>query len=151
VAQVAVHDGREVYAFTSRGDESAQRLARSLGAAWAGASDDAPPAVLDAAILFAPVGALVPEALSRVERGGTVVCAGIHMSDIPTFPYSLLWGERTLRSVANLTRQDASAFLAIASRMRIRTHVTTYPLLEANRALNDLRDGRVTGAAVLAM
>jgi propanol-preferring alcohol dehydrogenase len=151
VAQVAAHDGREVYAFTSRGDEKAQRLARSLGAVWAGASYEAPPTVLDAAILFAPVGALVPEALSRVERGGTVVCAGIHMSDIPSFPYSLLWGERTLRSVANLTRRDASEFLAIASRVRIRTHVTAYPLSEANRALNDLREGRVTGAAVLTM
>ncbi len=151
IAQVAVHEQRDVYAFTSRDDRSAQELARSLGAVWAGASGDAPPAVLDAAIIFAPVGPLVPEALSRVERGGTVVCAGIHMSDIPSFPYPLLWGERVLRSVANLTRDDARGFLEFASRVRIHTRVTQYPLQDANRALDDLRAGRITGAAVLTM
>ncbi len=149
IAQVAVHDGREVYAFTSRGDDRAQQLARSLGAVWAGASTEAPPEPLDAAILFAPVGALVPEALSRVTRGGVVVCAGIHMSDIPRFPYQLLWEERVVRSVANLTRQDAREFLAIASAIRLQTHVQPYGLLDANRALDDLRGGRVNGAAVL--
>jgi alcohol dehydrogenase, propanol-preferring len=149
VAQVAVQDGREVYAFTSPGDLAAQAFARSLGARWAGASNEAAPEMLDAAIIFAPVGALVPEALLRVVRGGTVVCAGIHMSDIPTFPYRLLWGERTVRSVANLTRGDAEAFLSLASRFRITTHVVPYALDDANRALDDVRRGRVTGAAVL--
>jgi propanol-preferring alcohol dehydrogenase len=124
-------------------------LARSLGAVWAGDSTGPPPQSLDAALIFAPVGGLVPEALSRVVRGGTVVCAGIHMSDIPSFPYRLLWGERTVRSVANLTRRDAQAFLALAARIPIRTHVTPYPLADANRALSDLRSGRLTGAAVL--
>jgi len=149
IAQVAVHEGREVYAFTSPGDDRAQALARRLGAAWAGASTEAPPARLDAAILFAPVGALVPEALSRIVPGGVVVCAGIHMSDIPAFPYRLLWEERIVRSVANLTREDAREFLAVASTLRIHTQVQTYGLADANRALADLRGGRVNGAAVL--
>jgi propanol-preferring alcohol dehydrogenase len=149
LAQVAVADGREIYAFTSPGDRNAQQLALSLGAVWAGSSSEAPPATLDSAILFAPVGRLVPEALSRVAKGGTVVCAGIHMSDIPSFPYALLWGERVVRSVANLTRRDAEEFLSLAGRVRIRTHVTPYPLLDASRALADLREGRVTGAAVI--
>jgi propanol-preferring alcohol dehydrogenase len=149
IAQVAVRQGREVYAFTSRNDDNAQRLARSLGATWAGASIEPPPEPLDAAIIFAPVGALVPEALSRTVPGGVVVCAGIHMSDIPSFSYSLLWGERTVRSVANLTRQDAIEFLQLAPTVPVKTHVQRYPLADANRALADLRDGRVNGAAVL--
>ncbi len=123
--------------------------AQSSGAAWAGASDAEPPEPLDAAILFAPVGGLVPAALSHVVRGGVVVCAGIHMTDIPAFPYRLLWGERVVRSVANLTRRDAEEFLRIAPRVPVQTHVTTYPLREANRALGDLRSGRLHGAAVL--
>jgi propanol-preferring alcohol dehydrogenase len=149
ITQVAVHEGREVFAFTSPGDDRAQEFARELGATWAGASNQAPPATLDAAIIFAPVGALIPEALGRVAPGGTVVCAGIHMSDIPSFPYSLLWEERVLRSVANLTRQDARDFLAVAERVPIRTRVKEYPLQDANRALADLRDGRIEGAAVI--
>jgi propanol-preferring alcohol dehydrogenase len=149
IAQVATGEGREVYAFTSPGDVAAQDFARGLGAVWAGGSTEAPPAPLDAAIIFAPVGALVPEALSRVVPGGVVVCAGIHMSDIPAFPYRLLWEERLLRSVANLTRQDAAEFLAVASRRRIETTVVPYPLGEANRALADLGGGRLQGAAVL--
>jgi alcohol dehydrogenase, propanol-preferring len=149
IAQVAVHETREVYAFTSPGDAAAQKFALSLGAVWAGPSTEAPPRPLDAAIIFAPVGALVPEALSRVGPGGAVVCAGIHMSDIPSFPYALLWEERVVRSVANLTRQDATEFLALAGRMRIKTHVTEYPLVDANRALDDVRSGRIQGAAVL--
>jgi propanol-preferring alcohol dehydrogenase len=149
IAQVAVQETREVYAFTSPGDTAAQAFALSLGAIWAGASTQAPPRPLDAAIVFAPVGPLVPEALSRVGPGGVVVCAGIHMSDIPSFPYALLWGERVVRSVANLTRQDATEFLALAGRMRIKTHVTEYRLGEANRALADLRAGSIQGAAVL--
>jgi propanol-preferring alcohol dehydrogenase len=149
IAQVAVQETREVYAFTSPGDAAAQEFAMSLGAVWAGSSTEPPPRPLDAAIVFAPVGALVPEALSRVSPGGVVVCAGIHMSDIPSFPYSLLWEERVVRSVANLTRQDALEFLALAGRMRIQTHVTEYPLADANRALRDLRAGSVQGAAVL--
>ncbi len=149
IAQVAVHETREVYAFTSPGDTAAQKFALSLGAVWAGSSTEAPPRPLDAAIIFAPVGALVPEALSRVGPGGAVVCAGIHMSDMPSFPYALLWEERVVRSVANLTRQDATEFLALAGRMRIKTHVTEYPLADANRALDDLRAGRIQGAAVL--
>jgi propanol-preferring alcohol dehydrogenase len=147
--QVALWDGREVYAFTRPGDTEAQAFARSLGAAWAGASGEAPPRPLDAAILFAPVGALVPEALRRTAPGGTVVCAGIHMSDIPSFPYRLLWEERGLRSVANLTRRDALDFLALAPQVPVRTHTRDYPLAEANRALDDLRSGRLQGAAVL--
>ncbi|MGE5244962.1 MAG: zinc-dependent alcohol dehydrogenase family protein [Betaproteobacteria bacterium] len=149
VAQVAVHDGREVYAFTSPGDLDAQRFARDLGASWAGGSTEAPPEPLDAAIIFAPVGRLVPEALARVSAGGTVVCAGIHMSDIPSFPYRILWEERVVRSVANLTRQDAREFLELAPRVPVRTHVRTYELRDANHALGDLRAGRLQGAAVL--
>ena len=149
IAQVAVADGREVYAFTSPGDVKAQAFARSLGAVWAGGSSEAPPALLDAAIIFAPVGALVPEALSRVDRGGVVVCAGIHMSDIPSFPYRLLWGERTVRSVANLTRRDGHEFLDVAGRIPIHTHTRQYALEGANDALADLREGRIEGAAVL--
>lgn len=147
--QVARWEGREVFAFTRPGDEEAQGFARDLGAAWAGASGEAPPEDLDAAILFAPVGALVPEALRRTARGGTVVCAGIHMSDIPSFPYRILWEERTLRSVANLTRRDAEEFLALAPKVPVKTHTRDYPLAEANRALDDLRQGRLQGAAVL--
>ena len=147
--QVALWEGREVFAFTRPGDEEAQGFARGLGAVWAGASGEAPPKELDAAILFAPVGALVPEALRRTARGGTVVCAGIHMSDIPSFPYRILWEERTLRSVANLTRRDAEEFLALAPKVLVRTHTRDYPLAEANRALDDLRAGRLQGAAVL--
>ncbi len=149
IAQVAVQETREVYAFTSPGDTAAQQFAMSLGAVWAGSSTEPPPRPLDAAIIFAPVGALVPEALSRVGPGGVVVCAGIHMSDIPSFPYALLWEERVVRSVANLTRQDATEFLALAARMRIKTHVVEYPLADANKALDDVRGGRVQGAAVL--
>jgi propanol-preferring alcohol dehydrogenase len=149
LAQVAVQEGREVYAFTSPGDDEAQAFARGLGAAWAGSSLEPPPEPLDAAIIFAPVGALVPQALAHVVPGGTVVCAGIHMSDIPSFPYRLLWQERVLRSVANLTRQDAREFLAIAAKRPIATRVTTYPLADANRALADLRAGSLQGAAVL--
>jgi propanol-preferring alcohol dehydrogenase len=149
IAQVAVKDGREVYAFTRPGDERGQAFARRLGAIWAGSSNEAPPEVLDAAIVFAPVGSLVPEALSRTGPGGIVVCAGIHMSDIPSFPYHLLWRERVLRSVANLTRQDAREFLALAAETRIATSVAEYQLPDANRALDDLRRGRVEGAAVL--
>jgi propanol-preferring alcohol dehydrogenase len=149
LAQVAVHDTREVYAFTSPGDEAKQAFARSLGCAWAGGSDEAPPAPLDAAIVFAPVGHLVTEALSRLAPGGTVVCAGIHMSDIPSFPYRHLWEERVIRSVANLTRDDAREFLALASKVPLKAHVHTYELADANRAMADLREGRIEGAAVL--
>jgi propanol-preferring alcohol dehydrogenase len=149
IAQVALHEGREVYAFAKPGDTAAQTFARELGVTWAGASNEAPPRPLDAALLFAPVGALVPEALSRMAPGGTVVCAGIHMSDIPVFPYRLLWKERTVRSVANLTRADARDFLAIAATGFIRTYTCVYPLARANDALSDLRSGRLSGAAVL--
>jgi propanol-preferring alcohol dehydrogenase len=149
VAQEARHEGREVFAFTRPGDTAAQDFARALGAVWAGGSDTAPPVRLDAAIIFAPVGALVPVALKGVERGGTVVCAGIHMSDIPAFPYADLWGERVIRSVANLTRQDGLDFLALAPRVPIRTEVHTMPLEAANEALARLREGGVTGALVL--
>ncbi|MGN6372985.1 MAG: zinc-dependent alcohol dehydrogenase family protein [Solirubrobacteraceae bacterium] len=149
IAQVAVWEGREVLAFTRKGDEAAQRLARELGCAWAGASEAAPPEPLDAAIVFAPVGALVPVALRAVAPGGSVVCAGIHMSDIPSFPYNHLWRERVLRSVANLTRRDGEEFLALAPRVPVRTHTTAYPLEHAHTALEDLRGGRFTGAAVL--
>ena len=139
-----------MFAFTRPGDERARRFARELGAEWAGAVGDQPPArELDAAIIFAPVGELVPEALRAVAQGGTVVCAGIHMSDIPSFPYELLWGERTLRSVANLTRRDGEEFLALAPEVPVRTEVQPYALADANRALDDLRSGRVRGAAVL--
>ena len=149
VAQVARAQGREVYAFSRPGDEAAQRLARELGAVWAGASDQAPPDELDAAIVFAPDGALVPAALRALAPGGAVVCGGIHMSDIPAFPYELLWHERSVRSVANLTRRDGEEFLALAPAVPVRTHVTTYPLERAGEALDDLRHGRFTGAAVL--
>ena len=149
VCQVARHEGRRVFAFTSAGDVEAQRFARELGAVWAGPSDAAPPEALDAAIVFAPVGALVPAALRAVVKGGSVVCAGIHMSDIPSFPYADLWGERVVRSVANLTRRDAKEFLALAPRVPVRTTVTSYPLDEANAALADLRGGRLRGAAVV--
>ena len=149
IAQVAVYEGRDVYAFTSPGDQKTQAFARSLGARWAGASTEPPPDELDAAIIFAPVGALVPEALTRVRPGGVVVCAGIHMSDIPSFPYSILWQERVVRSVANLTRRDARDFLALAPKVPVKVHVTTYELAAANRALDDLRHGHLTGAAVL--
>ena len=149
VTQVARYEGRRVFAFTRSGDGSGQAFARELGAEWAGGSDAPPPETLDAAIIFAPVGALVPTALAAVARGGTVVCAGIHMSDIPTFPYHLLWGERVVRSVANLTREDGARFLKIAGEIPVRTSVEAYPLERANEALGDLREGRVRGAAVL--
>jgi alcohol dehydrogenase, propanol-preferring len=149
ICQVAAHEGRRVFAFTRAGDEEGQAFARELGAEWAGASDQAPPEELDAAIVFAPVGELVPVALSRTAPGGTVVCAGIHMSDIPAFPYELLWGERAVRSVANLTRHDGEEFLQLAPKVPVRTQTTRYPLSDANHALGDLRDGRVHGAAVL--
>lgn len=149
VAQVARHEGREVYAFTRSGDTAAQAFARRLGAVWAGDSDSLPPEALDAAILYAPVGALVPAALRAVRKGGTVVCAGIHMSDIPSFPYAILWEERQIRSVANLTRRDGEEFLALAPRVPVETEVETFALADANEALARLRDGRLTGAAVL--
>jgi len=149
LAQVAKAEGREVYAFTRPGDAGAQAFARRLGAAWAGDAGVTPPQPLDAAILFAPVGALVPEALKAVKPGGCVVCGGIHMSDIPSFPYALLWQERRVQSVANLTRADGEAFMALAARAPIRTEVTTYPLERANEALADLREGKLEGAAVL--
>ena len=149
VCQVAVHEGRRVFAFTRPGDEAGGAFARGLGAEWAGGSDERPQEELDAAIIFAPAGALVPAALRAVAPGGSVVCAGIHMSDIPSFPYELLWGERVLRSVANLTRADGEAFLALAPRIPIRTRVTPYALADAERALADLRAGSFEGAAVL--
>jgi propanol-preferring alcohol dehydrogenase len=149
VAQVARHEGRRVFAFTRAGDLDAQEHARSLGAVWAGDSDTAPPEELDAAIVFAPVGALVPAALRAVGKAGTVVCAGIHMSDIPSFPYELLWGERSIRSVANLTRRDGEEFLELAPRVPVRTDVEVFPLERANEALERLRAGRLRGAAVL--
>jgi len=147
--QVARHQKREVYAFTRPSDEAAREFARTLGAVWAGGSDEPPPVPLDAAIIFAPVGDLVPLALRAVTKGGTVVCAGIHMSDIPSFPYSILWHERVLRSVANLTRRDGEEFLALAPRVPVKTEVTPYPLEKTNEALDDLRAGRFTGAAVV--
>jgi len=149
VCQVARHEGRRVFAFTRPGDEEAQAFARELGAEWAGATDAAAPAELDAAIIFAPAGELVPVALRDVAKGGTVVCAGIHMSDIPSFPYADLWGERSIRSVANLTRRDAEEFLALAPRIPVRTTVVPYALEQAGAALADLRSGRLRGAAVL--
>ncbi|OZI34751.1 alcohol dehydrogenase [Bordetella genomosp. 10] len=149
LAQVCRWEGRTVHAFTRPGDAAAQALALSLGAAWAGGSDQLPDEPLDAAILFAPVGALVPAALRAVRKGGTVVCGGIHMSDIPAFPYSLLWEERRIVSVANLTRQDGHGFLDIVPPAHIHTHTTQYALADANRALADLREGRLVGAAVL--
>jgi alcohol dehydrogenase, propanol-preferring len=149
VIQIAVHQGRDVYAFTRPGDAASQEFARGLGAVWAGGSDERPPVPLDASILFAPVGALVPAALACTDKGGRVVCAGIHMSDVPSFPYQLLWNERSLVSVANLTRQDGVELLAAADRSPVRTHVARYALADANRALDDLRSGRLEGAAVL--
>jgi propanol-preferring alcohol dehydrogenase len=149
VTQVARHQGRQVYAFTRPGDAEAQRFAGELGAVWAGDSTSRPPDELDAAILYAPVGALVPAALQAVAKGGIVVCAGIHMSDIPSFPYRLLWGERTIRSVANLTRRDGEEFLNLAPHVPVRTEVQTFPLAEANEALSRLRQGHIRGAAVL--
>jgi propanol-preferring alcohol dehydrogenase len=149
VAQVARHQGRRVFAFTRPGDTDGQAFARELGAEWAGGSDDAPPEELDAAILFAPAGELVPTALRTLAKGGVVVCAGIHMSEIPAFAYELLWGERQIRSVANLTRADGEEFLALAPRVPVRTHVETFPLAEANEALDRVRSGRIRGAVVL--
>ncbi len=149
IVQVARHQGRTVYAFTRPGDEEAQRFALELGAAWAGSSDQAPPEPLDAAIIFAPVGALVPVALRAVVKGGVVVCAGIHMSDIPAFPYAILWGERVVRSVANLTRRDGEEFLALAPQVPVGTETVPLPLEQANEALDRLRSGRLRGAAVL--
>jgi propanol-preferring alcohol dehydrogenase len=149
LAQIAAWRGQRVFAFTRPGDEAAQEFARTLGAVWAGGSDEAPPELLDAAIIFAPVGALVPIALKAVKKGGRVVCGGIHMSDIPRMPYALLWEERQVRSVANLTRADAREFLALAPKAGVHAEVTRYPLDRANGALSDLRDGRLQGAAVL--
>ena len=149
IAQVALWEGHRVHAFTREGDAASQAFARSLGVTWSGPSTAPPPEPLDAAIIFAPVGALVPVALAAVRKGGTVICAGIHMTDIPSFPYALLWGERTVRSVANLTRQDARAFLALAPRVPLRTTVERFPLTRANEALERLREGRLEGAAVL--
>ena len=149
ICQVAIQQGREIHAFTRPGDEEAQAFARELGAAWAGASGDAPPAALDAAIIFAPVGELVVDALRAVRKGGTVVCGGIHMSPIPAFAYDLLWGERSVCSVANLTRQDGEEFFTLLETHPVTTHITTYPLEQANQALDDLRNGRLQGAAVL--
>ncbi len=149
LAQIAVAEGRRVYAFTRPGDAAAQAMARNLGAFWIGGSDESPPEALDAAIIFAAVGELVPAALAAVRKGGRVVCGGIHMSDIPSFPYSLLWGERSVRSVANLTRSDAAEFLALVSKYPVCTQVRAYPLECANEALQDLRLGRIQGAAVL--
>jgi propanol-preferring alcohol dehydrogenase len=149
ICQVAVWEGRRVFAFTRAADLEAQALACALGAEWAGDASGPGPEPLDAALLFAPVGEHVPAALAATEPGGTVVCAGIHMSDIPSFPYDLLWGERTVRSVANLTRADGEEFLSLAPQVPVRTHVTTYPLEQTNEALADLREGRLTGAAVV--
>jgi propanol-preferring alcohol dehydrogenase len=151
IIQVAIHQGREVFAFTRDGDEEGQGFARELGAAWAGGSFESPPEELDAAIIFAPVGALVPAALRAVARGGAVVCAGIHMSDIPSFPYEILWGERSVRSVANLTRRDGEEFLALAPEVPVRTEVRPFPLEKANESLVALRGGEIRGAVVLVM
>jgi alcohol dehydrogenase, propanol-preferring len=149
ICQVAAWQGRRVSAFTRAGDDAAQALARELGAEWAGASEELPPEPLDAALIFAPAGPLVPAALRALAPGGTVVCAGIHMSDIPSFPYELLWQERSVRSVANLTREDGREFLALAPQVPVRTHVTEYALPDAGAALDDLRAGRIAGAAVV--
>jgi propanol-preferring alcohol dehydrogenase len=151
LAQFAIWKGQAVYAFTRSADEPAQALARSLGCRWAGGSDETSPEELDAAIIFAPVGSLISVALRAIRKGGIVVCGGIHMSNIPAFPYSILWGERRLVSVANLTRQDAREYLPLAAEADVRPHVKTYPLRDANSALKDLRDGALTGAAVLVM
>ena len=149
ICQVARHQGRRVFAFTRPGDAAAQEFALSLGAEWAGGSDERPPEELDGALIFAPVGGLVPAALGALAKGGTVVCGGIHMSDIPAFPYELLWGERVVRSVANLTRADGEEFLALATRIPVRTEVETHPLERANEALARLRGGELRGAAVV--
>jgi propanol-preferring alcohol dehydrogenase len=151
IAQLALWQGRAIYAFTKPGDADGQRFARGLGAAWAGDSTAAPPQEMDAVILFAPVGALIPQALRHTAKGGTVVCAGIHMSNVPEFPYSILWGERSVRSIANLTRRDGEAFLDIAPKAGVRAEVETFPLASANEALQRLRAGRIRGAAVLIM
>jgi alcohol dehydrogenase, propanol-preferring len=149
IAQVARHQGRRVFAFTRDGDAEGQAFARSLGAVWAGGSSGLPPEELDAAILFAPVGALIPAALRAVRKGGVVVCAGIHMTDIPSYPYELLWGERVIRSVANLTRADGREFLELARRVPVHPEVEVFALEEANEALDRLRSGRIRGSAVL--
>jgi alcohol dehydrogenase, propanol-preferring len=149
ITQVALHQGRRVFAFTRPGDETGQQFARELGAEWAGGSDEPPPEELDAAIIFAPVGALVPVALRAVAKGGVVACAGIHMSDVPSFPYELLWGERVLRSVANLTRRDGDEFLSLAPQVPVRTEVEVFPLEQANEALDRVRRGEKRGAVVL--
>jgi propanol-preferring alcohol dehydrogenase len=149
ITQVAVYQGREIYAFTRAGDTQAQEFAKSLGARWAGSSSELPPEMLDVAIIFAPIGDLVPRALQAVRKGGMVVCGGIHMSDIPRFSYDLLWGERQVCSVANLTRKDAAEFMAIAPKVPVRTHSELFPLTSANEALHRLRTGRLQGAAVL--
>jgi propanol-preferring alcohol dehydrogenase len=149
VCQVAAAQGQQVYAFTRRGDEEGQQFARELGAVWAGASDERPPADLDASLIFAPAGALVPAALAVSRKGGVVVCGGIHMSAIPSFQYSLLWGERELKSVANLTREDGEAFFRVLQKTNVRTHVRTFPLREANEAIAAVREGQLNGAAVL--
>lgn len=149
IAQVAKYQQREIYAFTRSGDQQAQEFALSLGAVWAGDSDQLPPEKLDTAIIFAPVGSLIPQALRTVGKGGTVVCGGIHMSDIPSFPYSILWEERSISSVANLTRRDGEEFMTLAPKVPVRTQVETFPLEEANEALNRLRSGTIRGAAVL--
>ncbi|MFQ5939623.1 MAG: alcohol dehydrogenase catalytic domain-containing protein, partial [Alphaproteobacteria bacterium] len=151
VAQVARHQGRQVFAFTRAGDAEAQAFARELGAVWAGDSTASPPEPLDAAIIFAPVGALVPAALRATAKGGTVVCAGIHMSDIPSFPYRILWEERAVRSVANLTRRDGEEFLGLAPKIPVKTETQPFPLAQANEALAHLREGKLRGAAVLVM
>jgi len=149
VAQVSRFEGREIFAFTRQGDNGAQEFARGLGAIWAGGSDETPPEQLDAAIIFAPIGSLVPDALRALKRGGTVVCGGIHMSDIPSFPYRDLWHERTITSVANLTRRDGEEFLELAAKIPVRTETHRFPLEEANEALAALREGKFSGAAVL--
>jgi propanol-preferring alcohol dehydrogenase len=151
VAQVARFEGRRIFAFTRDGDKAAQTFARELGAEWAGSSNESPPEELDAAIIFAPVGSLVPIALRAVAPGGTVVCAGIHMSEIPAFPYDILWMERSICSVANLTRRDGEEFMALAPKVPVKTHSIEYPLDQANEALEDLRAGKLSGAAVLRM
>ncbi|MEW6746891.1 MAG: zinc-dependent alcohol dehydrogenase family protein [Planctomycetota bacterium] len=151
IAQVARYQGRELYAFTRPGDQAAQKFARDLGAVWAGDSGATPPVELDAALIFAPVGSLVPAALRAVRKGGIVVCGGIHMSEIPAFPYEILWGERVIRSVANLSRRDGEEFLRIAPQVPVHTETVLYPLEKANEALQDLRSGRLRGAAVLVM
>lgn len=149
LAQVAIHRGHEIYAFTRKNDIAGQNYARELGAVWAGSSEESPPDKLDSALIFAPVGSLIPAALKETSKGATVVCAGIHMSDIPSFPYALLWGERELKSVAHLTRSDGLEFLELASTMPVRVESVVYPLSKANEALEDLRNGRFNGAAVL--